>query len=436
MPFMRVSSSLLLLACLLASSTAHADPIEAVNAVAGDRSWIEEHGQRPSTDAAEIERIQTHLRWVEGQLRAHPPALTAAAQRSRDALLDALHEYGEAGRFPQHSRVAPAGRRPRFVDDEGRHCAVAFLIRTSGHTSLVEAIQARHEYDYIADMRTPGLLAWANEHGFTPRELAMIQPTYFEGGGVHVPTEFEERMARERARREAQQPRPLTDAHLETIPRVIEGRDLLRTCLGERTGHWPVQVAIDVPATRYRVRFANVRVRVRVTREDGRRERRVEGCLRGAVRDAMRRLLASAHYTAAGALRLRATPSIHVASREEVAQLLIAQDRVWHSQPTRQETLSRCLPEPKRPRQLLIRVSSWNGQVALRFDQMGELPRDERAVMGCVHDVISYGRLSQYGTQDYDLVLQLDPDGTLRLPQLAEPVECMGEGDCLEADAG
>src|SRR5690606_33040310 len=70
------------------------------------------------------------------------------------------------------------GRTPVFIDRDGRHCAVGHLVRASAGAEAALAIDDRHHLDLVADM-DPALLApWASDHGFTLRELAMIQPTY------------------------------------------------------------------------------------------------------------------------------------------------------------------------------------------------------------------------------------------------------------------
>lgn len=151
----------------LAFSIAGADPI---NAAIGDESWVVTYGTEPTGD--EVRRIQTHLRYVLARLRARP------ATPQRTAALAALERYIEGGVFPRRTGDTYAGRRPRFVDDRGVHCAVGQLIADSGHPELARAIAAEHEYAYVPDITTPGLREWAAATGFTLDELAMIQPSY------------------------------------------------------------------------------------------------------------------------------------------------------------------------------------------------------------------------------------------------------------------
>ena len=168
-----------LLVCLVCwSSVASAEPI---NAVLGDESWVQAHGEAPEEGVdGEVERIQTHLRFVLGRLRAGSELPLGDAQLARrNALLDALEVYTEGGVFPQRIQGDGWGvRRPQFIDSSGVHCAVGELIRVSGHPELAVSLDQTHEFDFVEDMRSPDLLAWATHHGFSVRELAMIQPGY------------------------------------------------------------------------------------------------------------------------------------------------------------------------------------------------------------------------------------------------------------------
>ena len=155
----------LIVIALLASS-ATADPI---NAVLGDASWRAGDPERAGEDA----RITAHLAHVLAELRARP-----SANPRREVLLDALAEYIAAGEFPRRTEDPYPGRRPRFIDDRGVHCAVGYLLARSGHGELAAAIDAEQEYAYVSEIHSPALAAWAREHGFTRDELAMIQPKY------------------------------------------------------------------------------------------------------------------------------------------------------------------------------------------------------------------------------------------------------------------
>ena len=150
-----------------------------LNDVLGDASWTAAFGsQRPTDD--EVLRIRTHLTYVLDRLRTRDVVrLLPEQQRNRRAAaLAALERYIQRGVFPRRTGDRYEGRRPRFVDDLGTHCAVAQLIAESGSHDLVRAIRADHEYAFVRDITTPGLREWADATGLTLDELAMIQPSY------------------------------------------------------------------------------------------------------------------------------------------------------------------------------------------------------------------------------------------------------------------
>src|SRR5689334_2209251 len=156
------------MSALLVLAVLTADPI---NTVIGDASWT-----APRPPASEVERIQVHLRYVDHVLRARH----VVHQAERDAALTSLERYIARGEFPRRTDDAYEGRRPRFIDDRGVHCAVGELIWTSGDPALALAIDRDYEYAYVRDMHSAALVDWADAHGFTIDELATIQPGYTE----------------------------------------------------------------------------------------------------------------------------------------------------------------------------------------------------------------------------------------------------------------
>src|SRR5262249_19207898 len=93
-----------------------------------------------------------------------------------------------------------AHRTPRFVDPQGRLCAVGFLIATTEGVAVARELGAHYEYARIADIDDPRLDGWADAHGLTRHDLATIRPQYgFEphwtgwghkvSGGDHWPDE-------------------------------------------------------------------------------------------------------------------------------------------------------------------------------------------------------------------------------------------------------
>jgi hypothetical protein len=165
--------------CAVALLIAVATPARAdsINAVLGDASWTAAFGDLPAVD--ETLRIQTHLAYVLDRLSARDVTVLPRATRDRRAAaLASLARYTARGVFPERTDDGYPGRRPRFIDARGVHCAVGHLIADSGSPELARAIHATHEYAYVRDIQVPELLAWATATGFTVDELAMIQPSY------------------------------------------------------------------------------------------------------------------------------------------------------------------------------------------------------------------------------------------------------------------
>ena len=173
--------SLLLAAaiCFMLQVTAFAQsPQHKVNAVVGDESFTTVFGNQPDETVNEVFRIQLHLAYIEEQLRAKDVrGLAIAQQQKRAQLLDLLHAYWQAGVFPQNTQY-PLEPRPCFIDQEGRLCAVGFLLAMTRGIDAANDINLRNQYSYVLDMNEPALLQWADEYGLTVEECAMIQPTY------------------------------------------------------------------------------------------------------------------------------------------------------------------------------------------------------------------------------------------------------------------
>lgn len=168
------------LACssLFATPAAVAEPT-AINAVVGDASWIDSYGRPPNAFDDDQARIVTHLQYVLKRLRdADVGSLPTTTRARRADALESLQTYIVASQFPRRTNDAYRGRRPRFIDDRGTLCAVGHLIVASGHEALARAINAQFEYAYVPQIDSEALLDWATTHGFTARELAMIQPSY------------------------------------------------------------------------------------------------------------------------------------------------------------------------------------------------------------------------------------------------------------------
>jgi hypothetical protein len=129
--------------------------------------------------ADEVGRVRAHLRRAMVGLGERDVSELSPAQRTnRMRAIQLLERYIERGMFPRRTADLYPGLRPRFIDDRRVHCAVGQMLADSGESQLAHEINARYEYAYVADIKVPALLDWAELHGFTVDELAMIQPAY------------------------------------------------------------------------------------------------------------------------------------------------------------------------------------------------------------------------------------------------------------------
>ena len=166
---MRLAVAVALVALWFADARAD----HAINTLIGDASWAGHAG------GDEVARVRAHLAFAHALLAERDVSqLTLAQRTARAASLADLARYIERGVFPRRTSDGYEGRRPRFIDDRGVHCAVGQLIADSGDEELAQAINARFEYAHVREMTEPALAAWATERGFTVDELALIQPGY------------------------------------------------------------------------------------------------------------------------------------------------------------------------------------------------------------------------------------------------------------------
>lgn len=127
---------------------------------------------------ADAHRIQAHLASVESDLRDKDTAELSPQQRSaRAANLERLSSYRRAGLFPRNPDFI-GERMPYFVDSDGRHCAVAYLVQQSGHQGLVEEIRTSQNNAKLLNMDSAALSEWVASSGLSAQELASIQPAY------------------------------------------------------------------------------------------------------------------------------------------------------------------------------------------------------------------------------------------------------------------
>lgn len=411
------SLTTILLASLLLSLAPPARAHDGVNAVAGDRSWIERNGARPGPLASEDERIATHLAWIEARLRAAPiDHLGVTQRRARLALLDELRAYTVARVFPRRHDGVP-GRRPRFVDTEGRHCAVAHLVRVSAGPRLVRLVLAAHADDYVPDMRVPALAAWADRSGFTIAELALIQPTYDDGTGPEMPPEESYRERAARRRREAREPRDLTVGHVQHILRAYAGWFVSSECVGDRVGRYRLRTTLEVS------RAGRVRGAVEIHERDGERVggRALERCFRRAAERAMSSFIESANHRFPTRIREEHEQPLDAYSAEEVEAAFVADERHWNPNQTRAEARAECMrewPAAELPVRVPVEVLGHNGEVRIRWTAYGPAPRftaEEGPRWHCLDRTLTLGALPEHGLRSRAFVVEIARDGSLRV---------------------
>lgn len=221
---------------ILTATSSEPSTDDRVNAVIGDESWAL---PTPVALADEATRIQVHLRFVGARLMARTAELrlTERQRRLRTAALERLRRYADTAVFPQRSGDPYPGRRPRFVDERGVHCAVGQLLVDSGEEALARSLANRFEYALLAEIEEPALHRWASDNGFTVTELAMIQPSYTP---AHTPDEVRRHIlennasATLRCMSEGPPPRALTliatIAPSDDTTVVAKERDAFSTC--------------------------------------------------------------------------------------------------------------------------------------------------------------------------------------------------------------
>ncbi|MCC9600278.1 ankyrin repeat domain-containing protein [Stieleria sp. JC731] len=163
-----------------------------------NRGWLDltprfDQLTQPVKMNSEHSLIQIHLRLVTLELLAADVShLTPEQKSNRAKHIETLKAYTAAGRFPKNIYIA--GRCPVFIDAKGTHCAVGYLIAASGNAELAEQINAEHQLDFLANIKTDGLSQWQQSSGLGLNELALIQPTYhhFRSTTLRYPKELEQ----------------------------------------------------------------------------------------------------------------------------------------------------------------------------------------------------------------------------------------------------
>jgi len=124
-------------------------------------------------EAARSSSAREHYERVLRELVSDQEAPGENAQRAR--ALGWLREYVQRGEFG----LAPAGewvRRPVFVDELGRRCAVAWLLHKAGEDELVAEIASRDNGVWVAELKEDArLTSFLDEHGLSLAEAVRIQ---------------------------------------------------------------------------------------------------------------------------------------------------------------------------------------------------------------------------------------------------------------------
>lgn len=150
---------------------------QSINPIVGDTSWhYFARTPVPQGGTHEELRIQNHLMYVYGRLVERPVGSDSRGRRVE--MLDHLLEYMAQGNFPQNF-YHPEVRRPCFIDDDGRLCAVAYLVAQTAGQAEAERINQSFRFHYLLDIKDSAFAAWQSASGLSMHELAMIQPSYY-----------------------------------------------------------------------------------------------------------------------------------------------------------------------------------------------------------------------------------------------------------------
>ncbi len=105
--------------------------------------------------------------------RAQVRAKLAAARASNLALFRA---YQNAGSFP--SNTYTPGMANVWLDEDGKFCAAATIIRMSGKTALVDQIAEQNNFIKLGDVTQGPVMNWILTSGLTQGEIAAIQEPF------------------------------------------------------------------------------------------------------------------------------------------------------------------------------------------------------------------------------------------------------------------
>jgi Ca-activated chloride channel family protein len=180
---MKKLNIVIIICCLLmnfASAKVFSEPVnqlESVNDIIGDISYTVKFGEIPTAETEDKLRIQTHLEYVENQLRqADISKLNKKQQQNRTKILTVLNQYWKIGKFPKNDYFSV--RKSVFIDTHNTHCAVGYLIKETEGEAMTQLINSKYQFASIYDIQMVEVEKWASTYGLTIDECAMIQPTY------------------------------------------------------------------------------------------------------------------------------------------------------------------------------------------------------------------------------------------------------------------
>lgn len=129
--------------------------------------------QHPAT-VTHVDTLR-HYERVEQELRRAKPQLDPQTASRRAEALDILHRYRTDAVFGTTDGFR-GWRMPHFVDNDGRRCAVAYLLDHTGYAHVTDRVAATANHAWVADLAgDPELQEWLQTYGLTAAEAARIQ---------------------------------------------------------------------------------------------------------------------------------------------------------------------------------------------------------------------------------------------------------------------
>lgn len=122
-------------------------------------------------------RIDEHL---QGAVRLLNSADTSSyhnfQMRQRKKLIQDLNRYIHLRIYPRN--IDFTSNKPYIRDNEGRLCALAYLISETGNQELVEELVKNENNALVKEFTNPHIAQWLVDHGLSSEEAARIQPAY------------------------------------------------------------------------------------------------------------------------------------------------------------------------------------------------------------------------------------------------------------------